>query len=100
MHILYTGDLGRNSNPITRKPDTDMPAPDYIFLESTYGNRTHESLEHCYEELTNVINETVKRGGKVIIPSFAVERAQEIIYYIKRLMAVGAIPRVPVYVDC
>lgn len=99
MHILYTGDLGRNSNPITRKPDTDMPAPEYIFLESTYGNRTHESLEHCYEELTNVINETVKRGGKVIIPSFAVERAQEIIYYIKRLMAVDAIPRVPVYVD-
>jgi metallo-beta-lactamase family protein len=99
MHILYTGDLGRNSNPITRKPDTDMPAPDYIFLESTYGNRTHESLEHCYGELTNVINETIKRGGKVIIPSFAVERAQEIIYYIKRLMAVDAIPRVPVYVD-
>lgn len=99
VHILYTGDLGRKSNPITRKPDVDMPAPDYIFLESTYGNREHESLEHCYGELKAVINETIKRGGKVIIPSFAVERAQEIIYYIKRLMATDEIPRVPVYVD-
>lgn len=99
MHILFTGDLGRNSNPITKKPATNMPAPDYIFLESTYGNKTHESLEHCYGELEAVINNTIKRKGKVIIPSFAVERAQELIYYIKQLMSSKRIPYVPVYVD-
>lgn len=99
MHILFTGDLGRESNPITNPPATNMPAPDYIFLESTYGNRIHESVQHCYGELENVINNTVGRGGKVIIPSFAIERAQELIYHIKKLMAAKKIPRVPVYID-
>lgn len=97
--ILFTGDLGRENNPITRDPDTNMPAMDYIFLESTYGNRTHESISYCYEEFKSIINKTIDRGGKVIIPSFAVERAQEIIYFIKLLMNNNEIKRVPVYVD-
>lgn len=99
MHILFTGDLGRESNPITNPPATNMPAPEYIFLESTYGNRVHESVQHCYGELENVINNTINRGGKVIIPSFAIERAQEMIYHIKKLMAAKRISRVPVYID-
>ena len=76
-----------------------MPAPKYIFLESTSGNKTHESMDKVYNELQYIINRTIERGGKVLIPSFAVERAQEIIYFIKNLMADGKIPKIPVYVD-
>ena len=99
VHILYTGDIGRESNPLVNPPATDMPAPKYIFLESTYGNKTHESMDKVYNELQYIINRTIERGGKVLIPSFAVERAQEIIYFIKNLMADGKIPKIPVYVD-
>lgn len=99
IHILYTGDLGRESNPLVNPPETKIPAPKYIFLESTYGNKTHESMDKVYNELQYIINRTIERGGKVLIPSFAVERAQEIIYFIKNLMADGKIPKVPVYVD-
>lgn len=99
MHILFTGDLGRENNPICNPPETDIPAPDYIYLESTYGNKTHESIDTVYQELSYVINRTIERGGKVIIPSFAIERAQELIYFIKVLMNQNKIPRVPVYID-
>ena len=99
LHILFTGDLGRSTNPIINEPETCIPAPDYIVLESTYGNRLHQSTVQCYNELENIINETVERGGKVIIPSFAIERAQEIIYHIKCLMLDNKIPKIPVYVD-
>jgi metallo-beta-lactamase family protein len=99
IHILYTGDIGRETNPLVNPPATDFPAPKYIFLESTYGNKTHESMDKVYNELQYIINRTVERSGKVIIPAFAVERAQEIIYFIKNLMADGKIPKIPVYVD-
>lgn len=99
QHILYCGDLGRESNPLTNPPSIDIPAPEYMFLESTYGNKTHESIETVYQELAYTINRTVERGGKIIIPSFAIERAQEIIYFIKTLMSQKKIPRLPVYVD-
>lgn len=97
--ILFTGDIGRSSNPIVNKPDTNMPAPEYIILESTYGDRLHKSSLQCYTELESIINETIERNGKVIIPSFAIERAQELIYHIKCLMAENKIPRIPVYID-
>lgn len=99
MHILYTGDLGRKSNPLLNPPDINMPAPDYIFMESTYGDKRHEALDKVYQELQYVINRTVEKGGKVLIPSFAVERAQELVYFIKVLMAEEKIPRIPVYID-
>jgi metallo-beta-lactamase family protein len=98
-HILFTGDLGRESNPLVNPPATDMPAPEYIIMESTYGNRLHESLDTVYQELAYTINRTIERGGKVIIPSFAVERAQELIYFIKNLMKDGKIPEIPVFID-
>lgn len=99
LHILFTGDLGRKNNPIVNPPAQNVPAPDYIFMEATYGNRLHEDVEYSLEELAGIISETIERNGKVIIPSFAVERAQEIIYYLKVLMQKGKIPKVPVYVD-
>lgn len=98
-HILFTGDLGRESNPICYPPATNMPAPEYIIMESTYGNKTHESLETVYQELAYMINRTIERGGKVIIPSFAIERAQELIYFIKVLMREDKIPKIPVWID-
>ena len=98
-NILFTGDLGRKNGPITKDPETDFPAPDYIVMESTYGNRLHSSQSTARDELKEIINKTISRGGKVIIPSFAVERAQELIYHIKYLMRDALIKRVPVYVD-
>lgn len=98
-HILCAWDMGRESNPLVNPPATNMPAPEYIFLESTYGDKTHESLETVYQELIYVINRTIERGGKILIPSFAIERAQEIIFFIKTLMADKKIPRIPIFVD-
>lgn len=99
INVLYTGDLGRKKNPIVNPPSLDFPAPDYIILEATYGNRLHSDLEYSLEELANIINTTIKNNGKIIIPTFAVERAQEIIYYLKVLMQQHKIPRIPVYID-
>lgn len=99
QHILFTGDLGRDCNPITNPPETKFPAPDYIVLESTYGNKTHSSTNTTLKEFANIINRTIERNGKVIIPAFAIERSQEIIYHLKTMMKDELIPRIPVYVD-
>lgn len=99
INILFTGDLGRENNPIVNPPEIKIPAPDYIVLESTYGNRLHESVPYSMKEMKDIICSTVARGGKVIIPAFAVERAQELIYYLKTLMSRNLVPRVPVYLD-
>jgi len=99
IRVLYTGDLGRPEKPIIRKPDSNVEAPDYIFMESTYGNRQHESREVALEHLAKVINDTAARGGKIIIPSFAIERTQEMIYYLNTLLRDKKIPKLPVYVD-
>lgn len=97
--ILYTGDLGRQNNPLIERPETHIDAPDYIYLESTYGNKLHENTSVAISELEDTINKTIKRGGKVIIPSFAIERTQEIIYYLHNLLKDKRIPNVPIYVD-
>lgn len=99
IRILYTGDLGRCSKPIIRDPSTKVPAPDYIFLESTYGNRKHEGTEIAMEELRKVVRRAIDRKGKVIIPSFAIERTQELVYYLHLLVDQKKIPSVPIYVD-
>ena len=64
MNILFSGDLGRPNRPIIHNPSTDVPAPDYLVLESTYGNRKHESIEFAIDELAEIVNDTVKKGGK------------------------------------
>lgn len=98
--ILFTGDMGRKNQPIIRDPaTTEIPAPDYIFLESTYGNRKHDEKEFAMHELERVINETYARGGKIIIPSFAIERAQELVFYLHLLFDAKKIPNIPIYVD-
>ena len=99
INILYSGDLGRQNTPIIRDPYIHMNAPDYLFLESTYGNRLHETAKEVYDDLTQIINDTVAKKGKVIIPSFAIERTQELLYYIRKLMDEKKIPKIPIYVD-
>ena len=99
IRILYTGDLGRTTKPIIRDPAVNMPAPDYIFLESTYGNRRHEGSEIAMEELRKVVRRAIDRKGKIIIPAFAIERTQEIVYYLHMLVDQKKIPQIPIYVD-
>lgn len=97
--ICYTGDLGRRNKAIVRDPSTDIPAPDYIVMESTYGNRKHDEKNYALKALTNIIKDAVQRKGKIIIPSFAIERTQELIYYLHLLVDQKKIPNIPIYVD-
>jgi metallo-beta-lactamase family protein len=97
--IAYTGDIGRPSNRILRSPDA-FPQADILIAESTYGDRLHSGRPEAEEELLQVITETcVKKGGKLIIPSFAVGRTQEIVYSMNNLFNSGKLPRVDIYVD-
>ncbi|MBQ2314224.1 MAG: MBL fold metallo-hydrolase [Treponema sp.] len=100
IRILFTGDLGRKEKPIVRAPSTDaLPAPDYIFMESTYGNRLHEKQTIAMDDLVKVVRRAIDRKGKIIIPSFAIERAQELVYYLHLLVDQKKIPQIPIYVD-
>lgn len=97
--VLFTGDIGRKEKPIIRNPAVNMPPPDYIVLESTYGNRKHEDTEFAMKELERVVRDTCSKKGKIIIPSFAIERAQELVFYLHLLTDRKKIPVVPIYVD-
>ena len=99
LRILFTGDLGRNHKPIIRDPETKLPAADYIVLESTYGNRKHEKSTQAMDMLEKVVNKALAKGGKIIIPAFAIERTQELVYYFHRLFEERKIPEIPIYVD-
>ncbi len=95
--FVFSGDLGRPARPILWDP-VQVYEVDYLILESTYGNRLHDP-KPSEEELARVINESIKRGGVLVIPSFAVGRTQEVLYFIRDLEEKGKIPSVPVYVD-
>jgi len=96
--LCFTGDLGRKHMPILRDPEIPQEV-DALITESTYGDRLHEPIAEMDAALAEVVNRTFKRGGKVVIPSFALERAQEIVLELKKLAHAGKIPNVPVYVD-
>lgn len=96
--LVFTGDLGRKKIPILRDPDIPEKAHTLI-TESTYGDRLHQPIEAMDDALAAVLQRVHARGGKVIIPSFALERAQEIVFALKGLKAKGRMPDMPVYVD-
>jgi metallo-beta-lactamase family protein len=96
--LVFSGDLGRCNMPLLRDPEIP-PGASCLVMESTYGDRNHDPIEQMQDELHEVITQTIERGGKVIVPSFALERAQEVIYALKQLRAQGRLPDVPVYVD-
>ncbi len=97
--IAYTGDIGRPVNRILKSPQP-FPQCDYLITESTYGNRLHPKIQEAEYELLRIIQETcVMRGGKVIIPSFAVGRTQEVVYSLNNFFNEGKLPKVNIYVD-
>ncbi len=95
--VLFSGDLGRPSDPIMHAPSI-MQAADYLILESTYGNRLHKKVNPL-DELTDIINRTTERGGTVVIPAFAVGRAQHLLYFMHQLKEEKRIPDIPIYLD-
>jgi metallo-beta-lactamase family protein len=96
--IAFSGDLGRPNMPLIRDP-YQVKNTDYLMIESTYGNRLHESLLEAQEKLATVINNTISRGGRILIPAFSLGRTQEVVVNLHRLMDGEKIPRIPIYVD-
>lgn len=96
--IVFTGDLGRRHMPILRDPEIPSGG-EFLITESTYGDRLHAPIAQMDDDLAAVLQRTHGRGGKVVIPSFALERAQEIVFALKRLRKQGRMPPMRVYVD-
>lgn len=98
--IVFSGDLGNYNKPVIRDPQPiHMKDADFVFLESTYGNRNHKSIEESKRELLDAIKDTYERGGNALIPSFAIERAQDILYYLREFYEKGQLPPVKVFLD-
>lgn len=98
LSICYSGDLGRADIPIIRNPDI-ISDSDVLIIESTYGNRLHTDINNASDKLAKVINETISKGGKLIVPSFALERTQELIYFLHQLQVNNKIPKFPIFLD-
>jgi metallo-beta-lactamase family protein len=96
--LVFSGDIGRSGLAIVRDP-TPPEGADALIMESTYGNRDHESVDGARAQLAQVVRETAAKGGRVLIPAFAVGRTQEMIYALHGLAREGAIPPIPIYVD-
>lgn len=96
--ILFSGDVGRKNLPILKDPAPVRDA-DYILVESTYGDRLHEPPESIPDRLENIITRTLRGRGNIVIPSFAVERTQELLYHLSGLLAEDRIPQLPVFID-
>lgn len=98
IRLWFSGDIGRYNMPLLRDPVLPEAA-DYMIMESTYGDKSHSDPELAYTEFRDVVKRTIERGGKVIVPAFAVGRSQELVYYLNQMMQDGDVPSVPVYVD-
>jgi metallo-beta-lactamase family protein len=96
--IIFSGDLGNSDQPIIRDPSI-IEEGDVLWLESTYGDRLHKSREETVQELLKILQEAIAHQAKVVIPAFAVERTQDIIYTLGQLIRKGSIPPIPIYID-
>jgi metallo-beta-lactamase family protein len=96
--LIFSGDIGRWDKPIIRDP-TVFDSGDYVFMESTYGDRRHEDPGEIADMLADAVNTTHRAGGNLLIPSFALERTQEVLYYLSGLLAEDRIPHLRVFVD-
>ena len=93
--LTFTGDLGRKNLPIIRDP-VQVDTTDILITESTYGNRFHDPIADMKPSVQRVVQETVDRGGKIIVPSFSVGRTQELVYYLHELFNEGSLPEIPI----
>ncbi len=98
VRLAYSGDVGRPDLPIIRDPETP-PAAEYLILESTYGGRLHKDVTHVINKLADVVNRTARRGGRIIVPSFAVGRTQQLVLLLHQLANEKRIPSIPIFVD-
>jgi len=98
LKMVFSGDLGKKDQLIVKDPHEIFNA-DYLFVESTYGNRLHRTFEESKHELVEAIQYSVSAGEKIIIPAFAVERTQEILYVLGEFLRSGLIPEIPIYLD-
>lgn len=98
LRFWFSGDIGRRRLPLIRDPQLPDEA-DYLIMESTYGDKPHREPEEAYNEMRQVVKRTLERGGKVIVPAFAVGRTQEIVYNLHQMIENKEIPAVPVVVD-
>ncbi|MBX7158127.1 MAG: MBL fold metallo-hydrolase [Verrucomicrobiae bacterium] len=96
--LLFSGDIGRGNNDLLRDPEavTDV---DYLIMESTYGAREHETATIATHQLCEIINRNLERRGKILIPAFAVERTQQLIYIFHQILTQNCIPPLPIYID-
>ncbi|MEA3349385.1 MAG: MBL fold metallo-hydrolase [Chloroflexota bacterium] len=98
FRLWFSGDVGRLDLPLLRDPV--MPSNvDYLLMECTYGDKPHRNPNAAFEELREIVSKTVARGGRVIIPAFAVGRTQELVYFLHKMIDAGDVPPVPVFVD-
>jgi metallo-beta-lactamase family protein len=97
--LIFSGDIGRAGLPIIRDPAPPSGGADTVLLESTYGNRDHESVAGAREHLARVVTETAKRGGRLMVPAFALGRTQELVYDLHVLWRDGLIPEIPIFID-
>ncbi len=95
--LVFSGDVGRYDRPVLPDP-LPLDCADTLLVESTYGDRTHEP-DHDGSALATIVNDTIARGGKVVMPAFAIGRVEEVIYWLKKLEDEGRIPQVPVFLD-
>ncbi|MGD0794991.1 MAG: MBL fold metallo-hydrolase [Dehalococcoidales bacterium] len=96
--IIFSGDIGRWDRPILHDPSV-FRQTDYIVVESTYSDRAHEGTEDISDNLVEIVNSAFKTGGNIIVPSFALQRTQEVLYYLNALRMANRIPRLQVYLD-
>ena len=97
--LVFSGDIGRPDIPIIRDPVPISDGADILIMESTYGNRLHPDYLESEKELERIVNETVSRGGALLVPAFAVGRTQQLVYALHKLHRKGAIPDLPIFVD-
>src|SRR5258708_32483724 len=98
QRLFFSGEVGRVTLPIRRDPE-GVPEADYLIMESPYGRRLHKDEGLVADRLSAVINRTAGRGGKIIVPSFAVGRTQQLVLVLHQLANEGRIPRIPIFVD-
>jgi metallo-beta-lactamase family protein len=98
LRLAFSGDVGRPGLPIIRDPEPPPPA-DYLIMESTYGDRLHQPIQSVAAKLAAIVNETYERGGKIIVPAFAVGRTQQLVLMLHQLVNADKIPSFPIFVD-